>query len=200
MASATLPPQIEIEAEARKRFSRSEVEKMADLGIFEGQRIELIDGDLINKREQKPPHASVIRRLLKVLAQLFEMDRILVQTPVDVSPLDQEKNLPEPDLAVLIENKPDFDVRHPQGSELLIAIEVAYSSQYRDVTTKRDLYARAGVPEYWVIDLLGRQVIVHRALKEGEYTKISAFSENESVALETQPGKPIAVAALLPSA
>jgi Uma2 family endonuclease len=136
---------------------------------------------------------------MDVLTQIFEPKRILVQAPVDVAPPDQERNFPEPDLAVLIQNKPDFDERHPRGDELLVVIEVAQTSLYRDVTTKRDLYARASVPEYWVVDLPGRRIVAYRALSHEAYTQILTFAEGESIALESEPGTPIAVAAVLPS-
>lgn len=198
MSAAVLPPLTEVHTDVRKRFSRSEVEQMFDSGIFEGQRLELIDGDLIDKMGQNPPHASVIRRLAILLAQIFGMERILNRAPVDVAPADRERNFPEPDLAILIENKPDFDSRHPFGNELLLLVEVAQTSLDRDTSTKRDLYARAGVPEYWVVDLPGRQVIVHRAPSGGAYSQVSVFSGDEAIAPESQPGHPIPVSKILP--
>jgi Uma2 family endonuclease len=195
MSAAVLPPLKGIGFESRRTFARIEFEKMLASDIFAGQRFELIDGDLIDKIGQNPPHASSIRRLMKLLARIVAPERILVQSPVDVAMNDRERNLPEPDLAVLLEDKPEFDVRHPCGDELLLVVEVADTSLVTDTTVKRDLYARPGVPEYWVIDLNGRRVIVHAAVSQGIYTQISSLSENELLTLD---GHSIAIASLLP--
>jgi Uma2 family endonuclease len=199
MSTAVLPPQIETTPETRHRFSRAEVDQMAGIGILEGQRLELIDGDLINKMGQKPQHISAIQLVLEFLVALYGVARVRCQAPIEIASGDRERNFPEPDIAVLAESKPDYLRRHPLGNELMVAIEVAETSLYRDVTFKRDLYARAGVPEYWVVDLMGRQIIVYRGLADGNYTQVSTFEENESVALAAEPNKPIAISALLPA-
>jgi len=74
-------------------------------------------------------------------------------------------------------------------------MEVSDTTLYSDTTTKRDLYARAGVPEYWVINLNARRVMIYRSVSEGIYTQISIVGENETVTLE---GHSLAVARLLP--
>jgi Uma2 family endonuclease len=168
---------------------------MLDSGIFAGQRLELIDGELIDKMGQNPPHAATLRQVLLLLAEIFGLNLVLGQSPVEVATRDSKSNFPEPDLSVLREWKQDFFVRHPRGDELLLAVEIADSTLASDTTTKLGLYARAGVPEYWVVDLNGRCVIVHRALVSGVYTKVLTLSEAESVELN---GHSVAVARLLP--
>ena len=68
-----------------------------------------------------------------------------------------------------------------------------------DATRKRDLYARAGVPEYWVLDLNGRRLIVHRDLnvEKDQYDSIQSYREDEAVAIESRPGESVFVSALL---
>lgn len=188
MVAATLPP--------RKRFTRDEVYRMLDAGIFDGQRFELLDGDLIDKMGQSPRHSASIRRINSVLAAWFPVASILIQAPIDVGPADHARNEPEPDAAVLAEPKPDYAERHPRGDELLVVIEAADTSLRTDLTFKRDLYARAGVPEYWVLDLNDRQITVHRDLDAGEYRNIRTFTESENIGLAGHPETP--VSALLP--
>jgi Uma2 family endonuclease len=130
-----------------------------------------------------------------LLISLFGVDRVRSQAPVDASATDRERNLPEPDVAVLSEWRAEFGLRQPRGNELIVAIEVSDTTLYSDTTGKRDLYARAGVPEYWVIDLNARRVMVYRSVSEGIYTQVSIAGENESVTLE---GHSIAAARLLP--
>ena len=182
----------------RKRFTRAEVQSMLDAGLFNGQRFELMDGDLIDKIGQKPPHALAIRILLAWLAEVFGAESVQVQSPIEAGSPDQERSLPEPDLAVLADANADYSQRHPRGDELLHAIEVADSTVRYDATTKRDLYARAGVPEYWVLDIPGRRFIVHRQLTGGRFEEIAAFSDEETIAPAFRPDLSIVVLRCLP--
>jgi Uma2 family endonuclease len=174
-AAITLPP--------RKRFTRSEVEQMAEAGLFAGQRFELIDGDLIDKMGQNPPHATAIELCMEQFIVIFGVRLVRVQLPMEAGAADGERSVPEPDLAVLMERKPDFSRRHPNGDELRLLVEVADTTVRYDSTLKRDLYARAGVPEYWVLDLNNRRIIVHRQLDvhKSEYTNIQSYAETETV-------------------
>jgi Uma2 family endonuclease len=167
----------------RKRFTRSEVEQMLEAGLFAGQRFELIDGDLIDKMGQNPPHATAIELCMEQLVRIFGVRLVRVQLPMEASGLDRERSVPEPDLAVLVERKPDFARRHPNGSELKLLVEVSDTTVRYDSTTKRDLYARAGVPEYWVLDLTNRRALVHRQLdpNKSEYANIQSYGETETV-------------------
>jgi Uma2 family endonuclease len=195
MSAAVLPPPAGIGFAPRKKFTRDEVEQMLDSGIFAGQRFELIDGDLIDKMGQKQPHVRGIQLVLGWLFSLFGVDRVLGQAPIDAAAEDRERNCPEPDAVLLGEWKPDFGHRPPRGDELRLAIEVSDTTFYTDAATKRDLYAGAGIPEYWIIDLNGRRIIVHRSPLQGVYTQISVLGENESITLE---GHSIEIAQLLP--
>jgi Uma2 family endonuclease len=185
-------------APPRKRFTVSEVERMLEVGLFAGQRLELIDGDLIDKMGQNPPHAFAIGLVLAWLSKICESERIRVQLPMQAGGPDRDRSLPEPDLAVLLDAKDDYRRRHPRGDELLLIVEVADTSVQYDASTKRDLYARAGVPEYWVLDVGGRQLIVHRRPVGGQFTLIQTFSEHDSVAPEFSPASTATVVSLLP--
>ena len=184
----------------RKRFTRSEVDQMLDSGIFAGQRFELIDGELIDKMGQNPPHANAIRLCMAHLIRIFGVDLVQVQLPIEAGAADREWSVPEPDLAVLAEPNPDFSHRHPKGQELSLLIEVADTTVRHDATTKRDLYARAGVPEYWVLDLNARRLIVHRGLEadKGQYSSIQSFKEDEAFAIDSHPGQSVSISSLLP--
>jgi Uma2 family endonuclease len=184
----------------RKRFTRSEVEQMLDAGLFAGQRFELIDGDLIDKMGQNPPHASAIQLCMVLLMKIFGAERVRVQLPIEAGPVDHERSVPEPDLAVLGEAKPDFSRRHPSGRELALLVEVADTTLRHDALTKRDLYARAGVPEYWVLDLNTRRLIVHRELDmdNGQYVSIQSYADDEAVGIGPSPSQSISVSSLLP--
>ena len=180
----------------RKRFTRSEVEAMLDAGVFPGQRFELIDGDLIDKLGQKPAHASAIQRLQDILSRMFGGVRVRVQLPMEVGAADRETSVPEPDLALLTEAKDDYEARHPGGAEMTLVVEVADTTIRPDLTRKRDLYATAGVREYWVLDLKDRRLVIHRDWDGANhsYASIQSYAEDETVDFK---GKPIEVASLL---
>lgn len=83
-----------------------------------------------------------------------------------------------------IEAKADYQTRHPRGSELLLVAEVADTTVQHDLTTKRDLYLRAGVSEYWVLDLKRRCLVVHREPADTKYATVSKLSEVEAVTID----------------
>ncbi len=182
-------------AQLRKRFTRDDVDHMAKLGLFEGQRLELLDGDLLEKMGQNPPHADAIPLLLKLLAAIFDLLRIRIQSPMEIAVEDRKYNLPEPDLLVRAGHKFVRGKRHPRGDETILVIEIADTSLGNDLTIKRDLYARAGVPEYLVLNVKGRKLIVHSNPKRGAYTATTTLSSRDSVSLS---GQSIRVADMLP--
>ena len=198
MPAATLPAPTTNDALPRKQFTRAEVERMMDLGLFAGQRCELIDGDLIDKMGQKPPHSTGIQKIANLLAAVFGIHRLRIQLPIEASTADRERSMPEPDLAVLKAASVDYEQRHPNGDELLLVVEVSDTTAQYDSTTKRDLYARAGVPEYWVLDVRRRVLRIHRRLSNGQYKEIAEIAETEIARTESLPEVEIQVADLLP--
>jgi Uma2 family endonuclease len=198
MSAAILPASPGADSPRRKRFTRAEVDRMQELGIFDGQRCELIDGELIDKMGQNPPHAYAIQRLFVWLIGLFGPDRLRIQSPIEVKAGDSEWSLPEPDIAVLTEADVAYGKRHPRGDELQLVVEVADTSLRQDLTTKRDLYARAGVGEYWVLDLQSRRLIVHRNPAQGEYRETAILSEGDHASCGGHPEQTIVVRDILP--
>ena len=182
--------------ETRKRFTRTEVDQLLDTGIFTGLRFELIHGDLIDKVGQGPPHANSIDFLSNLFWDASGRGRIRIQSPLEVAMGDREFSLPEPDLVVLAEpNDPResrYGSRHPRGDETTLVVEVADSSLRQDLEVKSKLYARASVPEYWVLDVTGRRLVMHGEPKaDGSYGVVKQYSETDKVG-------PFRVAEMLP--
>jgi Uma2 family endonuclease len=198
MSAAILPASPAADSLRRKRFKRSEFDRIQELGLFDGQRCELIDGELIDKMGQNPPHAQAIRNLFSWLIAFFAPKQLLIQSPVEVKPGDSDWSLPEPDIAVLAETGGEYRKRHPRGDELLLVVEVADWSLRQDLTTKRDLYARASVPEYWVLDLQANRLIVHRHPEQGEYRETAILNESDPASCPHHSEQTIAVRDLLP--
>jgi Uma2 family endonuclease len=112
---------------------------------------------------------------------------------------DREFSVPEPDLAVLVEGKPEYQHRHPRGDEILLAVEIANTSLKLDLNRKAAIYARAGVREYWVLDLARRLLHAHRQPEGALYRQIHIYSENDAVSMEGR-SETVRVADLLPTA
>jgi Uma2 family endonuclease len=184
MAAIAVPPDQAAQALPRKRFSREEVDEMLQAGLFAGERYELIDGDLIDKMGQNPPHGAAIVKIQKWLATFVDIGRIRIQLSMEAAREDRKWTIPEPDLAVVAEEKADYEQRHPRGDEMLLVIEVSDTTVKFDLTRKAVLYARAGVPEYWVLNLPRRQLVVHRQPDGVEYRSIRIHSEEETVSME----------------
>jgi Uma2 family endonuclease len=171
------------------------------LGVFDGQRFELIDGELLDKMGQKPPHASTIVRLNAILSRLYPDARVRIQLPMEAGGSDCDRSVPEPDAAVMRQSSPERNDRHPRGSELILAVEVADSSSAVDLGRKAEIYANSAVPEYWVVDLdLKRRVVMrHREPRGGVYRLLQPFLPGETLPVEGHP-EGIRVDELLPPA
>jgi Uma2 family endonuclease len=204
MASVLVPAEALRDAAApvvlprRKRFTRSDVARLSDAGVFEGQRYELIEGDLIDKMGQNPPHVWSVALLNVWLAKTFGGVNVRCQAPIEIASEDQERNEPEPDFFVLAELRLEYSARHPRGDELLLLVEVSDTTSRFDRTVKRALYARASVPEYWVLDISARALFVHRHPSEGSYRQAIRLSEDETVAPDSRPDAVVKVSELLP--
>jgi Uma2 family endonuclease len=183
-AALLLPLNSADETLPRKKFTRDEVERLTADGYFEGQRYELIDGDLIDKMGQKPPHPVAIQNLFELLFLIFGRGFIRSQASLDVSDADRDLNEPEPDIVVTERRNTHYLDRHPRGDECILVAEVSDTTLRSDLTRKAALYARAGVREYWVLDLNRRLLVVHRQPRDGGYRSIQFFNAGDTVSLE----------------
>ncbi|MEZ5402962.1 MAG: Uma2 family endonuclease [Bryobacteraceae bacterium] len=164
---------------------------------IEGQRLELIDGDLIDKTRQSPPRAYVIQVLGAILGAAFG-PRLRTQLPIEPAPDEREWSLPEPDLAVVAEFDPRWSTQHPTGPDTVLVVEVADTTLRHDASLKRDLYARARVPEYWIVDIPGRCAIVHRRPEAGVCREATTHESDSSIAPACEPNAIVALSYLLP--
>lgn len=133
------------------RFDAETYGRIVESGALDDQRVELIDGRIVDMTPQTTQHAGAIARLTQLLVG---SGVLRVQLPLHVAP----DSVPQPDIA-LTETASDWD-RH--ATTALLVVEVAVSSHALDRGRKAELYAAAGVPEYWVVDVPGRSVEVHR--------------------------------------
>jgi len=148
----------------RHKVSLEEFHRMVEAGVFpEDLRLELVEGDLVEMSPIGKRHAAKVAKLTALFGPLVPQKAILfVQSPLVVGASELY-----PDLA-LLKPRPDFyEEELPQGRDALLVVEVAESSLRYDLQVKLPLYAQAGVPEVWVVDLLDQRVLLHRK-PEGE--------------------------------
>jgi len=184
-----------------RRWTRVEYERLVELGVFQpGERLELIDGLLVVREPQGTRHATAIRRVLAalrgVLGDAWQIDS---QLPLALD----EDSEPEPDVAVVPGDARTYRDAHPARAVLIV--EVAEASYRIDHEYKASLYARAGIADYWIIDLVRHALEVHRDPEESpgspcgwRYRSVVTLHPPATVAPLLLPGGAIPVADLLP--
>ncbi len=183
----------------RKRWTRDQCQQLERVGLLDQQRLELVDGDLINKMGKNRPHVVVLAYMMHWLFQTFGKETVNSECPADVALEDNPSNEPQPDLVVFKQPSNLVASRNPRPDELHLVIEVSDTSLYFDLTKKAALYARAGIVEYWVLDVAGRKLFVHRDPRAGKFQSITEYTEQESVAPLAAPAAQFLVSSAFPS-
>ena len=175
----------------RGPFTREEYYRMGNSGLFDPEaRYELIDGELCWMHTINSPHSGVVNRLTRLLVRAVgDRALITIQAPTHLDGPSE----PQPDVAVVAPRADDYTTAHPRAHEVFLLIEVADSSLTTDRGIKRAVYARNGIPEYWIVDLNALQVEVCRTPVKGRYTSIERVGPDAVLAIGALPGLDIAV-------
>jgi len=177
------------------RFTRDEYYTMTKAGLFQDERVELLDREIITMSAQLSPQAYAVSQLMyELIARLGATAIVRVQAPIVLN----SQSEPEPDLAVCAPVPDRYKQAHPKADQVLLVVEVAESSLIYDRTRKARAYAAGGIREYWIVNLVDQRVEVftdpdsqsrnHRHRRE--------VGAGESLALPN--GRPLAVADILP--
>ena len=155
-------------APTRRRFDVDAYYRMAEAGVLgDSRRVELIGGEIIDMAAIGSPHAAVTNRLARLFTRALRDETALVNVQ---SPLRLDvDNEPQPDITLLRSRHDDYRESHPTAADVLLLVEVSEASLAYDRGVKLALYARFGVPEVWIVDLIGAAVEVYREPKEGAY-------------------------------
>ena len=171
----------------RKRWTRRECAVLEESGLWDRQHLELVEGELITRIGKKRPHVNALTVLHAWCIRVFGEEYVNSEAPIDVAPEDNPTNEPEPDLIVLRRPSGEFRDANPQPGDLRLAIEISDSTLGFDLTAKAELYARAGIVEYWVLDIQARRLVAHRDPQDGLYRSVTVYSEGEPVAPLASP-------------
>jgi Uma2 family endonuclease len=182
------------------RFTVEQYHRMIETGVLRsGDRCELLDGWITEKMTQNPPHAVAIQLLDATLAGILPADWVRrLQSPITLS-----HSEPEPDVVVARGPVRRYLDHHPGPGEIALVAEVTDSTLAEDRTLKARIYAEARLPQYWIVNLVDRQVEVYsqpRAGRSPSYRLRQDFVAGDSIPVVTggkQLGT-IAVAELLP--
>ncbi len=168
---------------------------MAERGTFApDDRVELIDGEIIEMSPIGSRHARVVDFLNDFLAKRIDANYIVrIQNPIVVGDLSE----PQPDIAVVARREDFYRDGHPTGKDVALVIEVCDSTVAFDRSRKLPKYAEAGIPETWLIDLESEHVEVHFSPKETAYGIVKIFLRGENAVSETLPALNLPVSDIL---
>ena len=178
-----------------RRFTAAEYNQMIEAGVFgQDERLELIDGEIVEMSPIGDRHAACVRRLNELLGQLcFGRAIVDVQDPIVVG----VEYAPQPDLA-LLRPRADYYASHtPTAIDCMLVIEVADSSAEFDRQIKMPRYARGGVAELWLVDLERDVVVVYQNPMGDSYQHVQVFRRDETIALGPAEGTRVQVQSIL---
>jgi Uma2 family endonuclease len=182
---ALVPP------EKVRPLRRAEYDRLVMLGMLRGENVELLYGRLVRMSPQGQPHVFSVTRLNKLLVRaLGDRAEVRVQAPFGASDVSE----PEPDIAIVANG--DYLDEHPRRAHLLI--EVSDSSLQDDRRLKGPLYAAAGVPEYWIVDLVAGAVEVHREPGRDGYASITCHGREATLTVPGFEDVVVAVGEIVP--
>jgi Uma2 family endonuclease len=182
---------------AVRRLSVQDYHQMAESGILQpGERIELLEGRILQMAAKGTAHSASVSRIEQLLRNCLG-DRVLLrfQDPVRLDDYSE----PEPDVAVVQVNPSYYEDHHPTPSEVYLLIEVSDSTLKFDRETKAPAYARSGIAEYWVLDVIRRKLHVYRSPSADGYQSETILSEELTITPIAFPDCTIAIKDMLRS-
>lgn len=178
-----------------RRFTVAEYHRMAEAGIIgRDERVELIEGEIIEMAPIGGPHIRAVNRLNRLLLRAVgDRAEVSVQSPVRLD----DGTEPEPDMALLTPPADEYGGEMPTASEVLLLVEVASTNLGYDRARKRPLYARNGIPELWIVDLDTCTVEVCRNPAADGYASVETAAPGQTIGVLMLPGVEIPVACIV---
>jgi Uma2 family endonuclease len=179
----------------KRRFTVEEYERMGQAGILsEDDRVELIDGEIIEMAPIGSRHAAVVNRLTDLLAPQVRSEAMAtVQNPLRADPYSE----PQPDLMLARRRADYYASGHPRGPDVLLVVEVSDTTLEYDRGVKVPLYARSGIPEVWIVALPGEEIVVFRQPSAEGYRLVTRLKRGDALSVEALPGVALTVEQVL---
>jgi Uma2 family endonuclease len=179
---AEKPNMVEAFEDGRLKFTLEMFEHLSDTGMFGETHVELLNGEILVKTMQKPPHVQTVRQLSKLFEQLFG-ERALLSAQLPLVMLAPPPDFLEPDLTLLKLPAEQYKDRNPTSNDAIVVIEVSDTTLERDRGAKLEAYARNNIPEYWILNVNETKLEVYREPKGNEYRSRRLFTAGEGVML-----------------
>ncbi len=178
------------------RMTVDEYERMTAAGVLDDPRVELINGYLVKKMGKNPPHIWSVDAIIESLRPKLVGMWCRKEDPVRIPDFDE----PEPDVAVVRGTRDDYRDRIPEPGDILFLVEVAESTLLRDQGEKLHAYARGGILDYWIVNLVDSQVEVYSSPAAGGYRSLRVFKHGDQIplAIEGVEIGEISVSSILP--
>ncbi len=176
----------------RYKLSVDDYHKLGEAGILnEDSRVELIEGELIEMAPIGGPHMNIVNRLNRLLVlAVGDLGVVSIQNPVTLPPISE----PQPDISILELGADRLDAGVPLPGNVLLIIEVADTTLSYDRNTKLKIYAKAGIPEVWIVNVNSRCIEVCREPATGNYSQKIERKGKDDVSCLTLPSVKLAVA------
>ena len=170
---------------AKRPFTLTEYYKLLESGVLtEDDRVELIDGEIINMSPIGPRHTASVKRLIAFLSRKISRFALIgAQDPIHLN----QYSAPQPDISILKPRDDFYASGHPEPADILVAIEVADSSVDYDRQVKFPRYAQAGIPEAWLVDLVNDRIEIYALPNEGVYQEIRIVLRHQNIVSRTLP-------------
>jgi Uma2 family endonuclease len=179
----------------RRLFTIDQYHQMIASGVLtEGDRVELINGEILEMVAIGSRHGAQVKRLNRLFSGLLEPSVLIsVQDPVELGP----RSEPEPDVALLRWRDDFYATSHPQASDVYLVIEVADSTLDYDRSVKALLYSRSDIFEYWIVNLQDNVIEVHRQPNPSGYQIIQSYQRGMDIEVMALPGLGLTVDRIL---
>ena len=179
---------------AQDLLTVADYERMITEGrLTENDRVELIEGRIVPMSPKGTHHAACVTRLNRILSQQAGAQFIVrIQDPIRL-----KTSEPEPDVVLAQWQDDVYESGHPKPGDILLLIEVSDSTLADDRNVKCILYAQAGIPEYWIVNLPGQAVEIYIAPQDGVYQQLDVRRPGETLTATTLPGLTLQVSDIL---
>ncbi|MEO0848714.1 MAG: Uma2 family endonuclease [Cyanobacteria bacterium J06648_1] len=153
------------------KWSIEEWHELVNTGLLEGKSVEFLEGEIIEVSPEGVEHSytnnSVVKYLRNVLADIAEVR--------ESHPVTLDNSEPEPDIAIVRLPETIYKKHHPYPQDIYFLVEISNRTLKQDLEQKAVTYARNGIPEYWIIDLVNKKLIVHTQVQDNTYLQVTEY-------------------------